>query len=76
MTASKDPARFVSDRAACADTTHTWVVDHREHNHSAFNGGHRTASDYSQVRCITCGRAWRSKAAYVAALPDRDGWCR
>lgn len=35
---------------------------------SAFNGYHRTPSDYSTVRCLKCRGVWRTKAAYVTAL--------
>jgi hypothetical protein len=49
-----------------------WVVIQRECNHSAFNGYHRAPSDYSGLKCWApgCGRAWRTKAAYVRELPD------
>ena len=51
-----------------------WVVFQREGNASAFAGYHWTPSDYSGVRCDDasggCGRVWRTKAAYVARLPD------
>jgi hypothetical protein len=39
-------------------------------NHSAFNGGHRTPSDYSSVRCTKCGSVWRTKARYVHGLRE------
>jgi hypothetical protein len=47
-----------------------WLVAVREANYSAFNGGRRTPSAYSQCWCSTCGRRWRTKAAYVKDLPD------
>lgn len=47
-----------------------WAVAVRKANYSAFNGGRRTSSDYSLVRCAECGRRWRTKAAYVDTLPD------
>lgn len=47
-----------------------WQVLQRYCNHSAFNGYHWTASDYSTVRCCTCGAVGRTKANYVALLPD------
>ncbi|MEY9937329.1 hypothetical protein [Streptacidiphilus sp. MAP5-3] len=46
------------------------LVITRNANYSAFNGGRRTPSDYSQLTCLACGRAWRSKATYVRELPD------
>ncbi len=49
---------------------HRWVVVQRKYNRSAFNGGRRTPSDYSLVRCTTCGSMWRTKAKYVDDLPD------
>lgn len=67
-----DQYGFASQPIACRTTDHrsTWSVDVRNANYSAFNGGRRTPSVYSQVRCGTCGRVWRTKAAYVRTLPD------
>lgn len=48
----------------------SWVVLQRKGNRSAFNGYHWTPSDYSACRCTGCGRVWRTRAAYVARLPD------
>lgn len=45
------------------------VLD-RKCNYSAFNGYHRTRSDYSAIRCVETGAIWRTKAAYVDELPD------
>jgi hypothetical protein len=55
---------------ACKQKTHraNWRVVVRNANYSAFNGGRRTPSDFSQLTCLTCGRAWRTKAAYVRGL--------
>lgn len=53
-----------------------WAVIHRLCNFSAFNGYHRTPSDYSLIRCHGCGRTWRTKAAYVAELPDESEYLR
>lgn len=47
-----------------------WVVTMRKHNRSRFNGGRRTPSAYSEVRCNTCRAVWRTKAKYVDQLPD------
>lgn len=54
------------------------AVVQRNCNHSAFNGYHRTYSDYSAVSCKDCRNHWRTKADYVASLPDydRDEFCR
>lgn len=50
-----------------------WRVTVRNANYSAFNGGMRTPSDYSEIHCEAeeggCGRFWRTKAKYVAGLP-------
>jgi hypothetical protein len=50
----------------------SWVVIQRQCNYSAFSGYHRTPSDYSGIRCRSCNRYWRTKAAYVRALPDAE----
>jgi hypothetical protein len=45
----------------------------RRCNHSAFNDYHWTRSDYSTVMCfspIHCTFNLRTKASYVAGLPD------
>ncbi|MFD0032493.1 hypothetical protein ACFVJK_30350 [Streptomyces sp. NPDC127172] len=59
---------------ACRTPEHRplWVVLARKCNHSAFNGGRRTPSDYSDVTCTApgCMGRWRTKAAYVDTLPD------
>ncbi|WP_052398055.1 hypothetical protein [Streptomyces sp. NRRL F-5123] len=59
---------------ACTNRDHrpAWRVEVRKANYSAFNGGRRTPSDYSQVRCGECGARWRTKAAYVAKTPDAE----
>ena len=40
-------------------------------NYSAFNGGHRTTSEYSEVRCTRkgCPGTFRTKAAWVEGIP-------
>lgn len=48
-----------------------WRVLQRYCSHSAFSGYHCTPSDWSSVQCLRCGAAWRTKANYVAVLPDR-----
>ena len=45
-----------------------WRVLQRYCNHSAFNGYHRTPSDWSTVQCESCGRHWRTRAKYVGRL--------
>jgi len=47
-----------------------WRVLQRNCNHSTFNGSHRTPSAYSEIKCLSCGRCWRTKAAYVSRLND------
>lgn len=47
-----------------------WVVVNRLCNYSAFNGSRWTSSDYSALCCHACGNHWRTKAPYVAQLPD------
>lgn len=68
----------MSANIACTDRkAHQphWYVIQRYCNYSAFNGYHRTPSDYSAIRCPTCRGVWRTKAAYVATLPDAPaGW--
>jgi hypothetical protein len=56
-------------RCTCG-TRAAWVVVRREFSCSAFDGYRRRPSDYSDVRCATCGVLWRTNAGYVAALPD------
>jgi hypothetical protein len=47
-----------------------WEVTQRRCNHSAFSGYQHTRSDYSAIRCKVCHAVWRTKASYVALLPD------
>jgi hypothetical protein len=47
-----------------------WRVTKRNFNTSAFNGYHRTDSDYSSVVCLTCSAVGRTKADYVCCLKD------
>lgn len=53
-----------------------WRVLQYKCNYSAFNGYHRTPSDYSAVVCERdaggCGTIWRTKAAYVDRLQMRS----
>lgn len=55
---------------ACKNWYHReqWVVTQYRCNHSAFNGYHKTYSDYSEVWCTICPRRWRTKASYVNLL--------
>lgn len=39
-------------------------------NYSAFNGYRFERSDYSEVRCRTCGTRWRTRAAWVDEAPS------
>jgi hypothetical protein len=56
---------------ACRDRSHrlAWRVTALRCNYSTFNGGRRTPSAYSEIVCGLCGARWRTKAAYVDALP-------
>jgi hypothetical protein len=47
-----------------------WVVIQRNCNHSAFNGYHKTPSEYSDVYCQVCRALGRTKARYVDLLKD------
>lgn len=47
-----------------------WHVYQRLCNHSAFNGYHYTPSDWSSLGCARCHATWRTKADYVAHIPD------
>lgn len=72
----------MSSGGGCTVKAHrkNWVVTVRNANYSAFNGYHRTPSDYSEVHCIDPEHTseqppmgssiWRTKAAYVDDLPD------
>ncbi|QDN64365.1 hypothetical protein [Streptomyces sp. S1D4-14] len=65
----------MSGGTACRDRrVHrpAWRVLVRRANYSAFNGYHRTPSDYSELCCRTCGAVWRTKAAYVDTVPDAE----
>jgi hypothetical protein len=57
---------------ACKEKAHRaqWRVIVRRANYSAFNGGRRTPSAYSLLRCLVCGAAWRTRAAYVDTTSD------
>lgn len=48
-----------------------WRVVQYKCNHSAFNGYHRTSSDYSEVSCDMCQFRWRTKANYVYRLLNK-----
>ena len=51
------------------------VVDALKCNNSAFNGYHRTPSDYSHVTCLRpgCHGGWRTASSYVYDLPNMEG---
>ncbi|MFJ9694892.1 hypothetical protein [Kitasatospora sp. NPDC101183] len=57
---------------ACRNKEHRphWRVLLRNAHRSAFNGYRLTASAYSEIQCTQCGHVWRTKAAYVATLPN------
>lgn len=57
---------------ACKCQPRNLVVVQRKGNASAFNGYRWTPSAYSFIRCVSCGQGWRTKAAYVDALPDAE----
>ena len=62
--------RDMSGGVSCKCQRPERVVTMRNCNYSAFNGYRFTPSRYSQVKCVQCGATWRSRAAYVDALPD------
>lgn len=64
----------MSGGLACRRPEHrpSWRVGVLRANFSAFNGYHRTASAYSGIVCLACGRRWRTKAGYVESLPMLD----
>jgi hypothetical protein len=69
----------VSGHYGCRNPDHRqwWRVSVYKANYSAFNGYHRTPSDYSEVVCIAADAPalctkWRTKAAYVDGLPMYD----
>jgi hypothetical protein len=75
MNDKRDKHGFPVHRIACARANlhrRHWVVEVRRANYSAFNGGRRTPSDYSQLHCTACGAVWRTKAAYVDQIPDAN----
>jgi len=45
-----------------------WEVLQYKCHHSAFSGYHCTWSQWSTVRCKTCGAVGRTKASYVDEL--------
>lgn len=47
-----------------------WIVYKRKHHRSAFAGYHHTYSQYSSLNCRSCHAVWRTKARYVALVPD------
>ncbi|WP_439681530.1 hypothetical protein [Embleya sp. MST-111070] len=74
MTYHEEPSAEpgVSRGPACRNAGHRahWVVTVRNANYSAFNGGRRTPSPFSEIRCLACRSRWRSKGKFVARLPD------
>lgn len=47
-----------------------WMITQYKCNHSAFNGYHKTPSDYSEIVCThpECRRRWRTTASYVEQI--------
>lgn len=45
-----------------------WVITQYKCHYSAFNGYKKTDSDFSLIRCNSCGTYWRTKANYVDKL--------
>lgn len=71
MTSPLSPDPVPGGSGACrVKEGHTHVVTTRNGNHSTFHGGHFTPSSYSQIHCRETGLWWRSKARYVADLPN------
>jgi len=64
----------MSGGRACRNRAHrqSWRVMQRQCNHSAFNGYRLTYSEYSTLICMApgCTGCWRTRAAYVGAIPD------
>jgi hypothetical protein len=58
------------NRKCLAEHRAHWVVLQRQCNYSAFSGYRYTPSAYSAIRCNSCDRVWRTRAGYVAELPD------
>lgn len=62
----------MSGGIACKDKIHRaageWVIVQDCRNFSAFNGYRETPSDYSAIKCLRCGKVWRTKAGYVSTL--------
>ncbi len=59
-------------RCCCRPEARKWSVIRRRFSCSAFNGYRPQWSAYSDVECGTCGRQWRTKAAYTNALPNSE----
>ena len=47
-----------------------WRVIDRHCNYSRFGGGRYQPSQYSALKCLTCGARWRTNADYVALVKD------
>jgi hypothetical protein len=68
----RQPGQINGIHGGCECPRANWRVVDRNCNYSAFNGYHRTWSDYSRVLCMKCWHTWRTKARYVAGLPDQS----
>lgn len=60
----------MSSGPACRNAYHR--EDHVVTRRNAAPVRHQVPSPYSTVLCRRCGAIWRTKAAYVAKLPDAD----
>lgn len=70
--AEKDRQRRERERTTHCMREHRsfWVITQYKCNHSDFNGGRWTPSDYSEIICThpECHRRWRTTATYVEAI--------
>ena len=65
------PGRGAVDREPCRSAN--VVVVTRRGNYSRFSGSRFTPSAYSELRCLDCGRFWRSKSNLVDLTRNAKG---